>query len=624
MANAAPSGTGLAAGGGSPGGALERVGAVATDLRGRIQAMPPARRRWMGASALLVAALCAGMVWYAGKTDWRVLFSGLDSKDTQQIAQELSAAGIPFQMTEDGSGVEVGADQVDKARMEVAAKGMPQSGRMGFELFDKPNWVGSEFDEKVNYQRALEGELEHTIGTLAVVRSARVHLVLPKESLFAEQEQPAKASVVLQLRKSLLPPEQAEAIRSLVAGAVENLGPDDVTLVDADGRLNLSARGQDAVAGDAERELEGKLVAMLEPTAGGGNVHASVTVAYDQSSEEKTDEVYDPAQVVALSLHKSEQTMGPRLASGGVPGTASNTPGAAAPGSVQAAGRTTVTAQGTAAAPAAVPPLMQTANAAAQPGSGAAASSRTQSSEASHPDAGLPVYPQNAWQTGETSTEETGSYAVTRHLSHSEQGPGRLRRVTAAVVVNDRRTSEGAGKLEHAVWKPRSAEEMQRLEQLARAAVGFDAARGDQVVVENVGFSSNAPEPDPPAMQKAMDQTDALLHTQPGLLKTLSFSVVAVLLVITVLKPITKQMMTALSQAPLAALPAGAGAGQAGRITGQGAGVRNFGSNAGAPAKRPTDTQEIYEHLSEQIRREPAQSTRLLESWINAPAEDDD
>jgi len=610
MADAAQSGTGLAAPGGAPGGALERVSAVATDLRGRIQSMPPARRRWMGASVLLVAAICAGMAWYAGRTDWRVLFSGLDSKDTQQIAQELSAAGIPFQMTEDGTGVEVGADQVDKARMEIAAKGMPQSGRMGFELFDKPNWVGSEFDEKVNYQRALEGELEHTIGTLAVVRSARVHLVLPKESLFAQEEQPAKASVVLQLRKSFMPPEQAEAIRSLIAGAVENLGPDDVTLVDADGRLNLSAHGQDAVAGDAERELEGKLVAMLEPTAGGGNVHASVTVAYDQGSEEKTDEVYDPSQVVATSLHKSEQTMGSRPAAGGVPGTASNTPGAAAPGSVQAAGRPT--------APAAVPPLMQTANAAAQEAPGTARSGSAKSQGSS-----LPVYSQNGSQPGETLTEETGTYAVTRHLLHSEEGPGRVRRLTAAVVVNDRRESEGTGKLEHTVWKPRSPEEMQRLEQLARAAVGFDAARGDQVVVENVGFSSNAPEPDPPAMQKALDQTDALLHTQPDLMRTLGFSVVAILLVFTVLKPMTKHMMTALSQAPLTALPAVAAGRQAAGVTSPGAGVRSFGQSAGAPV-RPTNTQEIYEHLSEQIRREPAQSTRLLESWINAPVEDDD
>jgi flagellar M-ring protein FliF len=180
------------------------------------------------------------------RPDWRVLFSGLDAKDTQQIAQELAAAGIPYQMTEDGSGIQVGADQVDKARMEVASKGMPQSGRMGFELFDKPNWVGSEFDEKVNYQRALEGELEHTIGTLAVVRSARVHIVMPKDSLFGDGEKAAKASVVLQLRRPVMPPEQAESIRSLVAGAVENLSPGDVTLVDADGRLNLNAPNQGA------------------------------------------------------------------------------------------------------------------------------------------------------------------------------------------------------------------------------------------------------------------------------------------------------------------------------------------------------------------------------------------
>jgi flagellar M-ring protein FliF len=221
MADGGQSGKGLAPPvGPGTGSALERVTSIANGLSGRLRAMPPSRRNWMGVSFLLVAAVCAGIMWYASRPDWRILFSGLDAKDTQQIAQDLSAAGITFQMTEDSSGVEVAADQLDKARMEVAAKGMPQSGRMGFELFDKPNWVGSEFDEKVNYQRALEGELEHTIGTLAVVRSARVHIVLPRDSMFGEGERAAKASVVLQLRRSLLPPEQAEAIRSLVAGAV--------------------------------------------------------------------------------------------------------------------------------------------------------------------------------------------------------------------------------------------------------------------------------------------------------------------------------------------------------------------------------------------------------------------
>ena len=145
-------------------GPAQRALAVASALQGRLMAMPAGKRSWLLASVAFLAAVCAGMVWYAQRPDWRVLFSGLEGKDVQQISQELAAAGIPFEMTPDGSGVEVPAEMLDKARMEVAAKGMPQTGRLGFELFDKPNWVGSEFDEKVNYQRAMEGELEHTIG----------------------------------------------------------------------------------------------------------------------------------------------------------------------------------------------------------------------------------------------------------------------------------------------------------------------------------------------------------------------------------------------------------------------------------------------------------------------------
>jgi flagellar M-ring protein FliF len=485
---------------------------------------------------------------------------------------------------------------------------MPQSGRMGFELFDKPNWVGSEFDEKVNYQRALEGELEHTIGTLAVVRSARVHVVLPKDSLFGEGDRAAKASVVLQLRRSLMPPGQADVIRSLVAGAVENLSAADVTLVDADGRLKLTPPGAGEVGGDAERALEEKLVAMLEPAAGGGNVHASVNLVYDQGSEEKTDEVYDPTQLAPLSLHKSEQSMGIKPHASGVPGTASNTPGAAVPGSMQAAG------QSSAKGASAVPPLMQGVSPAAQPGP-------------IQKNAGLPVYPQGGSQTdGQTMTEETNSYAVTRHLLHSEQGPGRIRRVTAAIVVNDRMTVDGNSKLAKPVWTSRKPEEMQRLEQLARAAVGFDAARGDQVVIENVSFSSNVPEASPAGLEKLMDQTGTVLHSQPGLLKTVSFFTLGLLLVMLVLKPMTSQMMTVLSQTPVA-LPAGFGDTATGRPTRRSTDalpLTNGANSAFIPLKRPTDTQGIYEHISDQIRREPAQSTRLLESWINAPAEQED
>jgi flagellar M-ring protein FliF len=387
MQRAGQAGAGLVGGG-----PTEKALAMAAAMRERLMAMPAGKRTWLIASGVFLAAMCAGMIWFVGRPDWRVLFSGLDGKDVQQVSQELSAAGIPYETTVDGAGIQVPAEMLDKARMEVAAKGMPQTGRLGFELFDKPNWVGSEFDERVNYQRALEGELEHTIGTLGVVKSARVHLVLPQASLFAAEEKVAKASVVLKLKRASVDPEQADAIRSLVAGSVENLSVDQVTLVDADGRVNFKQRSNNAAEADAEQAMEVKLVAMLEPLAGRDNVRATVNVSYDEGSEERTDEVYDPSQVATLSMQKSEQVSTGRTAPSGVPGTASNSPAGSPEGAV--AGSQAAAAPGT-------PPLLQKQV--------------------------LPVYPQQAVGQGQSLREENGTYGVTKHLVHTEQGPGAAR-----------------------------------------------------------------------------------------------------------------------------------------------------------------------------------------------------
>ena len=441
------------------------------NLRARLGAMQAGKRNMLLASVAFLAAAAAGLVWYAQRPDWRVLFSGMDARDAQQVSQELAAAGIAYRVTPDGTGVEVPSDAIDKARIEVAAKGMPQSGRLGFELFDKPNWVGSEFDERVNYQRALEGELEHTIGTLGSVRSARVHLVLPQPSLFTSEDKGAKASVVLKLKKSSVDAGEADSIRSLVAGAVDNLSPQDVALVDADGRVDMKPHSKNMAEGDAERGLEAKLVSLLEPLAGSNNVRATVHVALDQDSEERTDEVYDPTMVAAISMQRSDQTSESAVKASGVPGTASNTPAAAAKGAVQ--GSAAAAAPGT-------PPLLQK-------------------------DAkdGLPVYPGGAGPN-QTTKQESGTYAVTKHTTHSEIMPGRLGRVTAAVVVNDRMATEGTGKGLKTVWKPRTPEEMKRLEELTQAAVGYDAKRGDQVVVQNMSFSGNVPEPPAPVLDRVV------------------------------------------------------------------------------------------------------------------------
>jgi flagellar M-ring protein FliF len=578
----------------SAGTPTEKALELADGLRQRVMALPQGKRNSLIALGLFLAALCGLMVWYANRTDWRVLFNGLEGKDMQQVSQELAAATIPYQLTPDGTGIEVPAAMLDKARMEVAAKGMPQSGRLGFELFDKPNWMGSEFDEKVNYQRALEGELEHTIETLGVVRSARVHLVMAQHSLFSSEDRAAKASVVLKLKRASLDQEQADSIRSLVAGAVENLSVDGVTLVDADGRANLKPRSKDIADADLEQQMESKLIAMLEPLAGRDNVRATVNVSYDESNTERTDEVYDPSQTAALTMQKTEQTAVQPGRVSGIPGTASNSPAGSPAGAAQ--GSQTAAAPGT-------PPLLQKEV--------------------------LPVYPQQGGGAGQSVHEESGTFGVTKHVVHMEESPGRVRRVTAAVVVNDRSVHEGIDKSEHVVWRPRSADEMRRLEELAKAAVGFDGQRGDQVVVENVSFSSNVPEAKLPLAERAAAEARSLLHAQPELGRAIVVGVCGVLLVLFVMRPVARQM-TAILREPVLLADGAKEEQKVFPIAELQPEEAAFQSEVERPKVQPPaaamaalQRQGVFEQVAEHIRREPVQSTRLLEAWIGSMEEMD-
>ena len=288
--------------------------------------LAPLQRGWAFVAAILLVCLTGGLLWYALRPDWRVLYVDLDPEDARQTAQILAQAQIPFEPTTDGAGIQVPAAQLDKARLATASKGGMKSGRLGFEIFDKPNWVGSEFDEQVNYQRALEGELERTVGTLADIESARVHLVLPHDSLFRDQERQAKASVVIKMRHRSLADGEPEAIRNLVASAVDGLTAENVVLVDASGHLPLGPKTAEALQLTAEQELEEKLVTTLEPVTGNGNVRASVTLDYDRAATDVTQEIYDPDKTVTLSMQRTEQTSGPQAVAAGVPGTASNAP----------------------------------------------------------------------------------------------------------------------------------------------------------------------------------------------------------------------------------------------------------------------------------------------------------
>src|SRR6185312_11357813 len=409
----APGGKGLEA----------RAMALASEAASRFRQMDPAKKKWLVRLTAFLLACVMGLGWFATRTDWRTLYAGLDSQDAREMAAELTAANIPFEVSPDGTALRVSSDSLDKARLVTTAKGGPRSGRMGFELFDKPNWIGSEFDEKVNYQRALEGELEHTIDTLTDVESSRVNLVMPHDSLFTDNQRAAKASVVLKLRRRTLSDDEATAIRNLVAGAVDDLHPEDVTLVDASGE-QLGRKSATAQNEAHEQELATKLIETLQPVAGQGNVRASVNVEYDSSTADEVDETYDPNDVVTLSMQRTEQTAGGQPQVAGVPGTSSNAP-----------------------------------------------------------NTKPPVYPKSTPQT-ESEKQESGTYAASKKVRHVTQGPGKVRRMTAAVLINEQQVVSG-GKVS---WQPRSPEEMKRLTELAEAAVGYDAARGDTVSVVELPF----------------------------------------------------------------------------------------------------------------------------------------
>src|SRR5229473_226321 len=231
------------------------------------------------------AALVIGAIVFFGRLiitpDYKPLMTGMEPTDAQALASRLAAKNIPYEVSPDGKTVSVPGDKLDSSRLEVASEGMPHSGRLGFELFDKLNWGQTEFDEKVNYQRALEGELERTIQTLRDVESARVHLVMPTDSVFLDREREAKASVILRLRSRQLSEDTQKSIASLVSGAVDKLSPQNVTITDADTNQPLTSHRLGS-SSDAELEdqLSKRLVSTLEPVVGAQRIRASVNVEY--------------------------------------------------------------------------------------------------------------------------------------------------------------------------------------------------------------------------------------------------------------------------------------------------------------------------------------------------------
>jgi flagellar M-ring protein FliF len=438
-------------------------------------------------SVALVGVTVWGFVWMIGNADYKPLYTGLAPADAQKLTQDLAAQNIEFRMSSDGSTVLVPSGDLDKARLQAASQGPLASGRLGFELFDKPNWSGSDFSEKVNYQRALEAELERTIQTMSGVEQVRVHLVLPHDSLFTERERPAKAAVVLKLRGMRMSAEVASSIANLVSSAWDDLSPQNVSVITTDGQMPGQSRSPlgEAAGGavDLEAAMAERVVQVLAPVVGADHLKSSVTIEYDPSSADSTQDLYDPAASAVLSSQTSQETA-QDLDSSGIPGTPTNAPNT--------------------------------------------------------PPAGNAANQTTAGQTTQGIRSENKTFAVSHTTKHLTEPAGRFKRIAAAVLVDDavdiRDGKPGA-------LRKRTAEEMKQIEDLAKAALGFDAGRGDQISVQNIRFQVPAAEKlDAPTLT---DRVRLVSERWTGLLRYGVVIVLFLMVYLLVLNPVKKQVLAA-------------------------------------------------------------------------------
>jgi flagellar M-ring protein FliF len=533
------------------------------DVRARLQlffaGISFSQRLWMAGGALLVGGTLWAFVALLGQPKYVTLYSGLRAEDAQALGAKLAAKNIPHQISPDGGTLLVPDDKLDAARLETAAGGLPRSARLGFELFDTPNWAGSDFTEKVNYQRALEGELEKTLATLSDVEGVRVHLVMPQESLFTEQERQAKASVIIKTRGGRLSEQAQLAIPQLVASAVDRLKPENVTVIDADTNTPM-LHGREAGRTYApDEELAKTIVHTLEPVVGADHVRASVHVEYDLGTSEDTQETYDPKTPTALTQeHSEEESVGETPA--GVPGTASNVPAGTTPPAPGATpGSPTPTATAVAAA-------------------------------AEH----------------SSSKSDSTTYAISKSLHRSLEPAGRVRRIAAAVLVDDAvEWTELAGK-RTSTRRKRTPEEMKTIEQLARAAIGVDSTRGDVLAVENLSFQEAPIEV--PAPPSKVERWKHLIVPWTWALRYLGIAALFAVVYFLILRPVKQQIITAFLPKKVPESP-----------TAHPLGAEEQAEEASQEVV--LRGKELKKMLTDKVKAEPAAASRLVGSWVREEAE---
>jgi flagellar M-ring protein FliF len=409
--------------------------------------------------AAVVAVMAVFWIWSQGPT-YKVVFSNFNDKDGGAIVAVLEQQNIPYKLADGGSSILVPADLVYQTRLKLAAMGLPRGGNVGFELLENQKFGVSQFVEQVNFQRALEGELERSIQSISGVEGARVHLAIPKSSVFVRDAQKPTASVLVKLMQGrTLDQHQVSAIAHLISSSVPNLGLSNVDILDQNGSLlsDVNKGGSKTLdtnqlkyVEDLQKNIVSRVQAIIIPIVGEKNVRAEANVEIDFSNTEEANEIYKPNQkpevAVIRSLQTNESIVPSGSNNGGVPGALSNQPPANA-----------------------TAPLNTTNNAA--PGGAAAGAG------------GAGAAAQNPMSTQRNSIT---NYEIDKTISFTQKPMGGVKRLSVAIVVNNKADVDAEGK---PTTRPLNDAEKQQIMDLAKQAMGFNEARGDSVSVVNTPFT---------------------------------------------------------------------------------------------------------------------------------------
>jgi flagellar M-ring protein FliF len=528
------------------------------------------------AAGAVVAVLVAFSRWNQER-DFRPLYSALSPEDAGAIVAKVRESGSEFRLSENGTVVLVPSAKVAELRLQLAAAGIPKSGRIGFELFDKTNFGASDFAEQVNYHRALEGELERSVMSLAEVEQARVHITFPKESIFLESHQPAKASVLVKLRAGAqLSAQNVASICQLTASAVEGLVPEAVSVVDMRGNLLNKARQalspDDPEPSEAaidyrqkiERDLLAKINTTLEPLLGADKFRATASVECDFTSAEQSDESYDPSKSVMVTSQKTEDISGGTTATG-VPGTASNLP------------RPT-----------------------SRPGGASNAVSRR---------------------------TENITYQSSHSVRHMRLPQGSVKKMSVALLVDSDVRTEGAGPKAKRIVEPPSADKLKVIHDLVAGVIGFSAERGDQLIVETMPFeatlnpepvspaSKPAPPPPPPWYEQALKNKFVLVGAGVAVAMLLT-------LLVAVFKLLRRSPMESVEMAPQLAAATGETLNKRieNQLAEQAAVRQKQETDALNALKAPPVTKKaevLTKHIGEQAKKDSTSMAHVLRSWMS-------